>query len=80
VVSYKMGNTKRADLVSHELRDKPGPGNYESPEKSMGPKYTMGSKKQIDYKSDSPGPGGYEPTQSVSKDRVISYKIGSTTR
>ena len=28
--SYKMGNTKRTDIVSKELVSSPGPGNYDA--------------------------------------------------
>lgn len=33
VISYKMSNSVRQEIVSQEARNQPGPGNYESPSK-----------------------------------------------
>jgi hypothetical protein len=35
VVSYKMGQSKRSDVVSSERRDQPGPGQYDHAHKTI---------------------------------------------
>jgi len=59
VVSFKMGSTSRQDIVSKDQKEKPGPGNYSSPEKIGGPSFTIGGKGEYKNRNDSPGPGSY---------------------
>lgn len=40
----------------------------------------MGGKKEQSYRTLSPGPGAYEPSSKITKDDVISFKIGSSSR
>ncbi len=75
-----MGSSKRKDLVSKEAKELPGPGGYDTITKETGPKYTMGTKREVNVRTESPGPGGYEVSHSPSKDRVISYKMGTSNR
>jgi len=83
VQSYKMGSvTQRTEMVSRERVSSPGPGNYDSPSR-LGKDcatYTIGQKREEKIRGDSPGPGAYNANESVLKDRVVSHKMGSTSR
>lgn len=45
-----------------------------------GPSYTFKTKKQLNLTNDNPGPGNYEPSTNYTKDKVASFKMGSSKR
>lgn len=79
-VTFKIGNSTREDLVSKSQKELPGPGNYEDG-KTFGKGGVSASirGKRSDMKSlDVPGPGSYEFSRNAIKEKVFTYKIGSS--
>ena len=58
----------------------PGPGGYEKHDGfgKDGIKYSIRGKSPERQGNDNPGPGNYNDDVSPTKDRVISYKMGSS--
>ena len=81
VVTYKMGNTSRTEVVSKEHKTLPGPGNYDQESGiGKGPKYTMGKKSPERNDSYSPGPGSYDAQDTVLRAKSPSYAMSKTNR
>ena len=79
-VVHKFGTgMSRAEVVSREAMSSPGPGGYESPEHfgKNGLKYSMRGKSPDERDNGIPGPGNYNADHNATKDKVISYKMGS---
>lgn len=49
--------SQRADLVGEELRNRPGPGTYDSPSRPSGPSYKIGERLNDIQDNQKPGPG-----------------------
>jgi len=54
----------------------PGPGNYHSPSKQAGPKYTIGEKRNQKLASQTPGVGAYNPSDKMVKSKSQFAQIG----
>lgn len=77
-----MSSSTRVDIVSKEAVTKPGPGQY-SHYDEFGKEiksFTMRGRPLDKAGSEVPGPGNYEADHSAVKDKVIAYKIGSSSR
>lgn len=81
--TYKMdGKSQRIEIVSKEQQYMPGPGNY-SDNRTFGQdakSFQMRGRPQDKVGNDNPGPGNYDADANVVKDRVVTYKMGSSTR
>jgi hypothetical protein len=78
----RFGSSKRGDIVSRELLERPGPGNYSDETGTFGKdgkKITFGNKQGEKY-NDNPGPGTYEGDNSMMKANNGSVRIGSSNR
>lgn len=75
VVSYKISNSQRPDIVSKEDRKKVGPGEYDSPIRigKDAPAASIRGRPEDKIKNEVPGPGNYEPAYQAVKDKTISY-------
>jgi len=82
VQSYKMGTTQRTEIVDKNRVGSPGPGNYDSPSRwgKEGVSYTFQGKSTEKSRNENPGPGNYNATDDVTKNRVVSFKMGTTQR
>lgn len=67
---YKMGNTNRADVVSKEARELPGPGNYANQDLigKDSRSFVIAGKPKDMQDNRVPGPGAYDPTIHLVKD------------
>ena len=70
------------DIVSNDMRSKPGPGAYDSPQRfgQDAPSVTIRGRPEDNIRSLSPGPGNYDHSQQAIKDKVISYKMSASKR
>ena len=73
-----MPTSVRERSVSKEEQGRPGPGTYEAKTSiGSGPSVSIRGKKDYMVGNKNPGPGNYEADVSPTKDRVISYKMGT---
>ena len=65
--------------MSKEDREKPGPGAYEKNDEfgKNAVKYSIRGKSPEKIGNDVPGPGNYESDMGPTKNKIISYKMGS---
>jgi hypothetical protein len=68
--SAQIRGSERQDLVGREARDRVGPGQYDSPQKAGGPRYTIGEKRDPMGENANPGPGAFNVNDSVTKARA----------
>jgi len=68
-------------MVSKENSSLPGPGIYDNAPLNSGPSFSFHPAKEQKLRHDSPGPGAYDSeSHTVTKDRVISFKMGDGKR
>jgi hypothetical protein len=82
VISYKFSETKRGGMDKSERL---GPGAYDPDEhKKIGGKdakgVTIRGRPAEGSRLDSPGPGGYSPTETHTKNKVITYSMGKQSK
>ncbi|OMJ68979.1 hypothetical protein SteCoe_33427 [Stentor coeruleus] len=64
--AYKLGTAAR--IEEKKLLQNPGPGQYDTRSKDLGPQWGFGSESRSkDFKAENPGPGAYELPGSLSK-------------
>ena len=71
------------DIVTNEMRRLPGPGEYDSPQKEFGQgvqSVTIRGRPEDIKRDKSPGPGKYDPTDSIVKASVLTYKMPQSAR
>ena len=79
-IAYKMGSSQqRADAVSREQMNMPGPGGYDDHNTfgKDGIKYSIRERSPDPKGANIPGPGTYESEFGPTKDRAIAYKMGN---
>jgi hypothetical protein len=82
VISHKISQSVRTDIVGKNEREKPGPGHYED-HMSIGKdakSFRIGEKAEMKHTSNSPGPGAYSPTDSLIKSRSVKAHISKSIR
>lgn len=65
-----IGGEGRKDMISNEQKQKVGPGQYDSPSKLGGPKYTIGKKRKLKVSNDVPGSGAYNANDKLTKPKT----------
>lgn len=67
-------------IVTKEMLYVPGPGEYDSPKKfgEDAQSILIRGRPRDNSRNESPGPGMYEPNVNNVRDKVVSYKMGST--
>ena len=76
-----ISTTHRGDIVSKSAKELPGPGIYD--QKSyigQGPSVTIHGRPKDKVGNDVPAPGTYDPSSTLTKDHVVSYRTGSSSR
>jgi hypothetical protein len=70
-----ISKSMRGELITNEQKSKVGPGQYDSPSKLGGPKYTIGEKREHSPDNFNPGPGAFNPNETLTKNRSPSAHI-----
>ena len=84
--AFKVGTSRRQDIIDKKAMELPGPGNYSAEEVKgfgkAGPKFTFSNKPMRKDTTVSPGPGAYDEGMATSLTRAggPSIRIGSATR
>ncbi|CDW79521.1 UNKNOWN [Stylonychia lemnae] len=80
--SFRIGTSKRHDIVDKNANLNPGPGNYDAHSTigANGPKFTFQPKNEQLIKDQSPGPVAYEPNVNYIKDNLRGFQIGKSQR
>jgi hypothetical protein len=81
--SYVQGKSKRTEFVSRMQAEMPGPGNYDNDHKTFGkdaPKVSLYGKPRELRGLLSPGPGEYDPSATLTKDKVVAYKMSAGSK
>lgn len=79
----KIGTSTRTHIISKDVAELPGPGNYSTDAHAFGKdgqKITMGSKIIEGDHDNFPGPGHYNEDYSITKAHNVSVKMGTSTR
>lgn len=78
--SAQIRGGDRADIVGKEARGRVGPGQYDSPSRMGGPRYTIGEKREQSPDNKNPGPGAFNPNDSITKARVPAAQMRGSER